>query len=187
MNGKQHGQGTETLSDGSKYVGKWMQGFAHGQGIETSSDGSKREGEWGNGWLYGRGIETFPDGSKYEGEWKKSRKTIGIMTYSNGEKYLVEFEYGLEFKRTKCDKDGKIIKKKDVSMANAEEVKLNTGFSIGGVAPVAHLKKLNILIDESLGRFQHVFGAAGHPNSIFKIGYNQLVEMTKGRVKEIVE
>ena len=59
MNGKQHGQGTETLSDGRKYVGKWMQGFAHGQGIET-----------------------FPDGSKYEGEWKKARKTIGIMTYS---------------------------------------------------------------------------------------------------------
>ena len=81
----------------------------------------------------------------------------------------------------------KIIKKKDVCMANAEEVKSNTGFSIGGVAPIAHLKKLNILIDQSLGRFQSVFAAAGHPNSIFKIGYNQLVQMTKGKVKEITE
>ena len=47
-----------------------------------------------------------------------------------------------------------IISKKDVSMANGDEVKINTGFSIGGVAPIAHLKKLNILIDQSLGRFQ---------------------------------
>jgi len=72
-------------------------------------------------------------------------------------------------------------------MANADEVKVNTGFSIGGVAPIAHLKKLNILIDQSLGRFESVFAAAGHPNSIFKIKYNQLVQMTKGEVKEITE
>ena len=49
------------------------------------------------------------------------------------------------------------------------------------------LKKLNILIDQSLNRFQNVFAAAGHPNSIFKIEYNQLVQMTKGEVKEITE
>ena len=90
-------------------------------------------------------------------------------------------------KRCSLNKLKKVISKKDVCMANAEEVKTNTGFSIGGVAPIAHLKKLNILIDQSLGRFQSVFAAAGHPNSIFKIEYNQLVQMTKGEVKEITE
>jgi len=90
-------------------------------------------------------------------------------------------------KRCSLNKLKKIINKKDVSMANADEVKANTGFSIGGVAPIAHLKKLNILIDKSLGRFQSVFAAAGHPNSIFKIEYNQLVQMSKGEVKEIIE
>ena len=90
-------------------------------------------------------------------------------------------------KRCSLNKLKKIIKKKDVCMANADEVKSNTGFSIGGVAPIAHLKKLNILIDQSLGRFQSVFAAAGHPNSIFKIKYDQLVQMTKGEVKEITE
>ena len=90
-------------------------------------------------------------------------------------------------KRCSLNKLKKAISKKDVCMANADEVKSNTGFSIGGVAPIAHLKKLNILIDQSLGRFQSVFAAAGHPNSIFKIGYNQLVQMTKGKVKEITE
>ena len=90
-------------------------------------------------------------------------------------------------KRCSLNKLKKIIRKKDVCMANADEVKVNTGFSIGGVAPIAHLKKLNILIDKSLGRFQSVFAAAGHPNSIFKIEYNQLVQMTKGEVKEITK
>ena len=90
-------------------------------------------------------------------------------------------------KRCSLNKLKKVIGKKDVCMANADEVKTNTGFSIGGVAPVAHLKKLNILIDQSLGRFQSVFAAAGHPNSIFKIEYNKLVQMTKGEVKEIIE
>ena len=90
-------------------------------------------------------------------------------------------------KRCSLNKLKKVIIKKDVCMANANEVKVNTGFSIGGVAPIAHLKKLNILIDQSLGRFPNVFAAAGHPNSIFKIGYSQLVQMTKGEVKEIIE
>ena len=90
-------------------------------------------------------------------------------------------------KRCSLNKLKKILNKKDVRMANADEVKANTGFSIGGVAPIAHLKKLNIFIDQSLGRFQSVFAAAGHPNSIFKIEYNKLVQMTKGEVKEITE
>ena len=90
-------------------------------------------------------------------------------------------------KRCSLNKLKKILNKKDVRMANADEVKANTGFSIGGVAPIAHLKKLNIFIDQSLGKFQSVFAAAGHPNSIFKIKYNQLVQMTKGEVKEITE
>ena len=90
-------------------------------------------------------------------------------------------------KRCSLNKLKKVINKKDVCMANADEVKTNTGFSIGGVAPIAHLKQLNILIDKSLSRFQNVFAAAGHPNSIFKIEYDKLVQMTKGEVKEIIE
>ena len=86
-------------------------------------------------------------------------------------------------KRCSLNKLKKILNKKDVCMANAEEVKENTGFSIGGVSPVGYIKKLDILIDKSLNRFENVFAAAGHPNSIFKIKYDQLVQMTKGEVK----
>ena len=90
-------------------------------------------------------------------------------------------------KRCSLNKLKKIVEKKDVCMANADEVKVQTGFSIGGVAPIGHLNKLDILIDQSLSRFQNVFAAAGHPNSIFKIEYGQLVQMTKGEIKEITE
>ena len=90
-------------------------------------------------------------------------------------------------RRCSLNKLKKILQKKDVSMANAEEVKINTGFSIGGVAPVAHKKNLNIFIDKSLNRFQDVFAAAGHPNCVFKINYNQLIKITNGLEKEISE
>ena len=90
-------------------------------------------------------------------------------------------------KKCSLNKLKKILKKKDVCMANADEVKLNTGFSIGGVAPIAHAKKLDIIIDKSLSRFDDVFGAAGHPNCVFKINYNKLIKITNGLEKEISE
>ena len=82
-------------------------------------------------------------------------------------------------KRCSLNKIKKIINKKDVSMANADQVKEQTGFSIGGVSPVAHLKKIKILVDSSLSRFENVYAAAGHPNSIFKITYKQLIKLTE--------
>jgi len=89
-------------------------------------------------------------------------------------------------KRCSLNKIKKKINKKDVSMANADQVKSQTGFSIGGVSPVAHLKKIKILVDSSLSRYENVYAAAGHPNSIFKIGYKQLIELTKGKEEDIV-
>ena len=89
-------------------------------------------------------------------------------------------------KRCSLNKIKKIINLKDVSMANADEVKSQTGFSIGGVSPIAHLKKIPILIDLSLSRFKNVYAAAGHPYSIFKITYEQLIKITKGKEEDIV-
>ena len=89
-------------------------------------------------------------------------------------------------KRCSLNKIKKILKKKDVSMANADQVKCQTGFSIGGVSPVAHLEKIKILIDSSLSRYENVYAAAGHPNSIFKITYKKLVKLTEGKEEDIV-
>ena len=89
-------------------------------------------------------------------------------------------------KRCSLNKIKKMINKKDVSMANADQVKSQTGFSIGGVSPVAHLEKIKILIDTSLSRYENVYAAAGHPNSIFKITYKQLIKLTEGKEEDIV-
>ena len=90
-------------------------------------------------------------------------------------------------RRCSLNKLKKILLKKDVSMANADEVKQNTGFSIGGVSPVAHTLSLNILVDKSLSRFAYIFAAAGHPNCVFKITYSELIKITNGSEKEISE
>ena len=89
-------------------------------------------------------------------------------------------------KRCSLNKIKKIINKKNVSMANADQVKSQTGFSIGGVSPVAHLEKIKILVDSSLSKYENVYAAAGHPNSIFKITYKQLVKLTEGKEEDIV-
>ena len=90
-------------------------------------------------------------------------------------------------KRCSLNKLKKFLNKKDVSMANADQVKENTGFSIGGVAPTGHLKKLNIIVDKSLSRFKYVYGAAGHPDCVFRITYPELVKLTTGSEQEITE
>ncbi len=89
-------------------------------------------------------------------------------------------------KRCSLNRVKKITNTKDVSMADAEQVKYQTGFSIGGVSPIGHLKKINILIDISLSRFENIYAAAGHPHSIFKITYKQLLKLTGGKEEEII-
>ena len=90
-------------------------------------------------------------------------------------------------KRCSLNKIKKLLNEKDVSMANADQVKEITGFTIGGVSPVGHLNKIDIFIDNSLERFNFLFAAAGHPNCVFKINFKDLQKITKGTIKEITE
>ena len=90
-------------------------------------------------------------------------------------------------KKASLNKIKKILKIKDASMASAEEVKNITGYSIGGVSPIGHLKKVNIFIDNSLERFTYLFAAAGHPNCVFKINFEDLQKITNGSIEEITE
>ena len=90
-------------------------------------------------------------------------------------------------KKASLNKIKKTLNIKDASMASADEVKDITGFTIGGVSPVGHLNKVNIFIDKSLERFADLYAAAGHPNAVFEIKYNQLSKLTHGEFKEITE
>ena len=88
-------------------------------------------------------------------------------------------------KRASLNKIKKIINKKDVSMANPEDVKSQTGYTIGGVSPIGHLKQIEIIIDNSLERFNELFAAAGHPNCVFKINFTNIQKITNGKVENI--
>ena len=90
-------------------------------------------------------------------------------------------------KRASLNKIKKALKIKNASMASAEDVKNITGYTIGGVSPVGHLKKIEILIDKSLSRFNLLFAAAGHPNCVFKIDFTNLNKITNGITEEITE
>ena len=90
-------------------------------------------------------------------------------------------------KRCSLNKLKKITDKKDVSMATPEDVKVQTGYTIGGVSPIGHLKKIEIIIDNSLERFNEMFAAAGHPNCVFKVNFRDIQKITNGKVEDIVE
>ena len=90
-------------------------------------------------------------------------------------------------KRCSLNKLKKFKDKKDISMASPEEVKTQTGYTIGGVSPIGHLNKIEIIIDKSLERFNQLFAAAGHPNCVFKINFINIQKITNGKIKDIIE
>ena len=69
-----------------------------------------------------------------------------------------------------------------VRRADADAVRAATGFSIGGVAPLAHEAPLPVAIDASLGRFETVYAAAGHPHCVFATTIDELQRLTDGTV-----
>lgn len=75
-----------------------------------------------------------------------------------------------------------------IKKTTAEECKEFTGYSIGGVSPIAHDNKPKlILIDKNLSKYEKVFAAAGHPYVVFSVTYLELVKLTNGKVNNIVE
>ena len=71
--------------------------------------------------------------------------------------------------------------------ADADFVKLRTGFSIGGVAPLAHAQPPFTLIDRELFRFDEIWAAAGHPNGVFRLSPQALQALTGAPVHDVVQ
>ena len=90
-------------------------------------------------------------------------------------------------KKCSLNKLKKITEIKDISMAPPDDVKRITGYTIGGVSPVGHLEKLNIYLDGTLEQFKDIYAAAGHPNCVFKISFNDLHKMTNSKIADITE
>ena len=78
-------------------------------------------------------------------------------------------------KKCSLNKLKKITQKNDLCMASPDQVKTQTGYTIGGVSPVGLLNDIEIFMDNSLERFNKLYAAAGHPNCIFEINFKNAV------------
>ena len=74
-----------------------------------------------------------------------------------------------------------------VGRADADYVKAQTGFTIGGVSPVAHLQDPVTVIDASLARFDALWAAAGHPHAVFLLDMAALEKLTGAPVLDVVQ
>ena len=110
---------------------------------------------------------------------------VKSLLFKTGENFILCLVSG--DKRCSLNKLKKILNEKDVSMANPDDVKRVTGYTIGGVSPTGHLTKIKIYIDENLKNFNSIFAAAGHPNAVFEIDFEDLKGLTQGETKEITE
>jgi prolyl-tRNA editing enzyme YbaK/EbsC (Cys-tRNA(Pro) deacylase) len=69
--------------------------------------------------------------------------------------------------------------------ASPEFVREQTGFAIGGVAPVGHLTPIQTLVDVALAEHDVVWAAAGHPRTVFATTFAELVAITGGTPSEV--
>ncbi|MBL8328596.1 MAG: YbaK/EbsC family protein [Rubrivivax sp.] len=74
-----------------------------------------------------------------------------------------------------------------LARADAEFVKAQTGFAIGGVSPVAHLNPPVTVIDRELSRFPVIWAAAGHPKGVFPLDVGQLQRLTGAELHDVVQ
>ena len=74
-----------------------------------------------------------------------------------------------------------------VGRADADFVKAQTGFTIGGVSPVAHLNPSVTLLDQDLWRFEVDWAAAGHPHGVFQLQPEDLKRLTGAPVADVVQ
>jgi prolyl-tRNA editing enzyme YbaK/EbsC (Cys-tRNA(Pro) deacylase) len=72
-----------------------------------------------------------------------------------------------------------------VDRADADFVRSHTGFAIGGVAPVGHPEALRTLVDTTLGQYDEVWAAAGHPHAVFPTTYDELLRLTGGTAADV--
>ena len=74
-----------------------------------------------------------------------------------------------------------------IGRADADFVKAQTGYTIGGVSPVAHLNAPVTLLDQDLWRFEDIWAAAGHPHGVFRLQPEDLKRLTGAPVADVVQ
>lgn len=109
--------------------------------------------------------------------FRRKSDGVAVLVITSGDRRVDEHKV----QALVCADGGKL------GRADAEFVKLRTGFSIGGVAPVAHAHDCVTLIDRELFRFDEIWAAAGHPHAVFRLTPAELQGLTRAPVVDVVE
>ena len=72
-----------------------------------------------------------------------------------------------------------------IGKADADFVRQQTGFVIGGVSPVGHNQTLHTLVDEDLLQYDEIWAAAGTPNTVFRLTPGDLLLITQGQIVKV--
>lgn len=94
--GRMHGKGILTFTNGDRYEGQFKDGERSGRGKIEWYNRNTYEGDWKNGAPDGRGTYNWKTGNEYTGDWVRGRPHgKGIFTFSNGNTYEGEFKDGI--------------------------------------------------------------------------------------------
>ena len=72
-----------------------------------------------------------------------------------------------------------------VAKADAAFVRERTGFAIGGVPPVGHASRIASYVEKNLAAYREIWAAAGHPHTVFRLSYAELLRITGGLAVEV--
>jgi prolyl-tRNA editing enzyme YbaK/EbsC (Cys-tRNA(Pro) deacylase) len=78
-----------------------------------------------------------------------------------------------------------LLELRTISLADADFVREHTGFTVGGVSPIAPSHPIRTVVDISLSRYDRVWAAAGHPRAVFPTSYDELLRLTGGHPAEV--
>ena len=162
------GSELQALPDGVQRVAAFLQERGHAH-LPVMLDGAARTAQQAADAL---GVELGQIAKSIV--FRRKADDVAVMVVTSGDQRVDE----RKVEALVCP-DGKRL-----GRADAEFVKAKTGFSIGGVSPVAHAEPLLILVDQSLFRFEEIWAAAGHPNAVFSLTAEALVRLSGAQVMD---
>lgn len=141
---------------------------------------------------YGLEIEVheFPEGTKTAADAAQAigcdvAQIASSIVFAAGNEVIVVVTSGAN--RVSEDRLAAFLGEDSVRMAEAEEVKRTTGWSIGGVPPFGHEQALTVLLDETLTAFDTVWAAAGTPSGVFPVDPDVIIDRADATVVDVAE
>ncbi|SEO52045.1 Cys-tRNA(Pro) deacylase, prolyl-tRNA editing enzyme YbaK/EbsC [Halogranum amylolyticum] len=135
-------------------------------------------------------VEEFPEGTKTAADaadavgCQVAQIASSIVLVADGE-VVVSVTSGAN--RADLEKVAAAVGADTARMADADEVKDVTGWSIGGVPPICHATSLPVVFDETLTGFETVWAAAGTPTAVFAVSPAELIEMSGAEIVDVAE